>query len=81
LLAARLLTDTIRSDLHGSPEYQLWIYCFLNRQGLAGPLGLGQPALDHFLSGFNAAGPGMFMVDIGYGKEAADGRIRGGSIS
>jgi hypothetical protein len=63
--------------MDGGPEYKLWIFCFMNRRGLMGPLGVTDLALNTFIAGFNGAGAHSFAVDIGQGKELADARIRG----
>jgi hypothetical protein len=77
LAAIRLLTDAINDYLPGEPMYHLWIYCFMNKRGLARPLGVMDTTLDDFIAGFNQADGRAFLVDIGYGKEVADARIRG----
>jgi hypothetical protein len=77
LAAIRLLTDAIDDYLLDEPTYKLWIYCFMNKRGLARPLGVMDTTFDEFIAGFNQANGTAFLVDIGYGKEAADARIRG----
>jgi hypothetical protein len=80
--AARTLIDNIKESVRTSvldaSQFKLWIYCFLNRRGILGPLDVSEAVFDDFISGFNQAGGEFtFLVDIGYGKEAADARIRG----
>jgi hypothetical protein len=77
LAAIRLLTNAISDYLPDGSAYQLWIYCFMNKRGLARPLGVTDTMLDEFIAGFNQGGSRAFLVDIGYGKEVADARIRG----
>jgi hypothetical protein len=77
LAAIRLLISAIGAHLADGARYQLWIYCFMNKRGLAGALGVADAMLDEFVAGFNQADSRAFLVDIGYGKEVADARIRG----
>jgi hypothetical protein len=84
LNAARMLKSAIETDMASSPQFKLWIFCFLNKQGLAAHLQAGRTKesdFNAFLTGFNMAGGKgggrNYMIDIGYGKEVADSRIRG----
>jgi hypothetical protein len=74
LTAARLLIAAIRADNPNLITPRILLQVFLNRKGLNGVL---QLPLDHFIAGFNCAGDGCFMIDVGSGKEMADSRIRG----
>jgi hypothetical protein len=77
LTAARLLIAAIRADNPNLITPRILLQVFLNRKGLNGVLQLKDYPLDHFIAGFNCAGDGCFMVDVGSGKEVADSRIRG----
>jgi hypothetical protein len=74
---ARMLQDAIKAHVGPSSDYRLWIYYCMNRAGLAGPLNVGKKVFDEFITGFNSVGPTFFAFDVGYGKEAADHRVRG----
>jgi hypothetical protein len=76
LKAARMLTDAIKQDMAESSNYKLWIFCFLNRRGVHGPLRVTESDFNWFISGFNCAGAYCFTVDVGQGKELADDRVR-----
>jgi hypothetical protein len=68
----------------GQPvKFVLSIYCFLNTRGLGRVLEDNRictmDTLNNFISGFNQV-ENVFAVDVGYGKEACDARLRGTSL-
>ena len=84
--AARMLADSIRAYLRENDfyetHYELSIYSFLNRKGLASALLEGKHipdriCMDNFIVGFNQTGERFFMVDVGHGKERVDAKLRG----
>ena len=77
LKAARTLRDSIDASLSLETPSTVWIYAFMNKRGLTGPLGVSDIVMDEFISGFNQAEGRTFAIDIGYGKETADARVRG----
>jgi hypothetical protein len=88
--AAILLTQglveymgTLGSEL--SVRGQVWVTIYLNTSGLMETLmynGLcTADQFDAFIVGFNQASPLFSIVDVGYGKEAADAKIKGASSS
>ncbi|KAJ3883159.1 hypothetical protein F5051DRAFT_392159 [Lentinula edodes] len=84
LIAAQKISDSLiqhLSERYGSHQYQLWVYVFLNKKGLAETLGrLGSPQLknnfEDFVTGFNQAAERFSMLDVGNAKEAADAKIK-----
>lgn len=81
-----MLNDQICEQLAEIAPFQLRAYVFLNKRGLADALGrCGQPIaknkLDDFVLGINQAAERFWVVDVGYGKEAADGKVRSESLS
>ncbi|CAL1701749.1 unnamed protein product [Somion occarium] len=84
--AAQALVEHIRDYLLqaesvSSSSYELTIYCFLHKKGLAetlGKAGYGEASalFDEFIAGFNQAGHRFLMVDVGAGKENADSKLR-----
>ncbi|KAJ3517567.1 hypothetical protein NLJ89_g428 [Agrocybe chaxingu] len=82
--AAQKLSDSIIQYLvanHGTNQYQLWVYVFLNRRGLGdtfGRVGLvsAKAKFEEFVMGFNQAAERFIMVDVGGAKEAADAKIK-----
>ncbi len=70
-------------------EYDITIYVFWNKQGLAKILANNgylshaekNKATDDFTAGFNQAGHRFLMVDVGPGKEAADAKMKGAPFS
>jgi hypothetical protein len=79
-----MLSDAIAQLLstNSIDQYQLWVYVFLNKRGLLETfrkVGLHGPqaGLDNFMIGFTKASDKFLMVDVGYGKEAVDAKIRG----
>lgn len=87
LNAAQILVEHIREyllkeDSLSSSSYELFIYCFLHKKGLVETLAKAGYAdasehFDEFVAGFNQAGHRFLMVDVGYGKENADSKLRG----
>jgi len=83
--AAEKLSESIVQHLGstaGVNQYQLWVYVFLNKRGLAETFGhAGHPVakatFEDFIAGFNQAAGRFIMVDAGSIKEAADGKIKG----
>jgi len=83
--AALKLSESIVRHLvstAGANQYQLWVYVFLNKRGLAETFGhAGHPVakatFEDFIAGFNQAAGRFVMVDAGSVKEAADGKIKG----
>jgi len=82
--AAQMLSESIVQHLVstvGINQYQLWVYVFLNKRGLAETFGraghLGAKAkFEEFITGFNQAAEKFIMVDVGSAKEAADAKIK-----
>ncbi|KAJ7068134.1 hypothetical protein C8F01DRAFT_592893 [Mycena amicta] len=77
--AARMLSDSIIQFLnenYGYNAYQLWVYVFYNKHGLASTLGFVDNSFDRFVLGFNQATRRFIMADVGDGKEAADTKIK-----
>lgn len=77
LKAARTLREAINSSLDPDAPATTWVYVFMNKRGLVGPLGVSDVNMDDFISGFNQAEGRTFVVDIGYGKEIINARVRG----
>lgn len=83
--AARLLVDSLQSHLKedfGENHYQFWIYVFFNKKGLMDALGRSslsplRSKLEDFVVGFNQASTRIVMLDVGFGKEEADGKVKG----
>lgn len=82
--AARLLVDFLQSYLNekfGQNHYQFWIYVFFNKRGLMEALGRSslsplRSKLEDFVVGFNQASTRIVMLDVGFGKEEADGKVK-----
>ncbi|TDL29239.1 hypothetical protein BD410DRAFT_779576 [Rickenella mellea] len=82
-LAARQLTEAIQDYVGPSCPRSLWVYIFYNRRGLLDTFGKSgtefrgaRDAFDDFVIGFNQSCERFLMVDVGYGKEAADAKIK-----
>lgn len=80
--AASMLRDAIQETLSSLGQFQLWVYVFYNHGGLASVLGKSgyldaKRAFHEFVCGFNQASERFIMVDVGYGKEAADAKVKG----
>lgn len=65
-----------------SEPFQLHVWVFFNKSGLSEAMKRhgrddARANLDYFVHGFNQAAGRFMMVDIGYGKEVADAKIRG----
>ncbi|KAK7696426.1 hypothetical protein QCA50_001083 [Cerrena zonata] len=80
-LAERIRTHLREQDSIYEAPFELFIYSFLNKKGLADSLTKARyishrPLMDEFLVGFNQAGDRFLMVDVGSGKENADAKIR-----
>jgi hypothetical protein len=82
--AARKLGDALRKDavhhsrVHRRVQPQVRVYSYLNRKGL--DTHVHDKTLvkwQQFVIGFNTAGHGFYIVDVGGAKEAADNRVRG----
>lgn len=61
---------------------EVLVYVFYNRSGLMSALSIGgmpeaRSGFDSFVTGFNQASKRFLMVDVGYGKEVADAKLRG----
>ena len=86
-VAAQMLADSIRKYLREQdsvygPHFELSVYSFLNRKGLANALqrekgAFDRSCMDDFIAGFNQASERFYMVDVGHGKERADTKLRG----
>jgi hypothetical protein len=79
--AASMLSDAIQENLSSLGQFQLWVYVFYNHGGLASALGKSgyldaKRAFHDFVCGFNQASERFIMVDVGYGKEAADAKLK-----
>ncbi|KAH8830711.1 hypothetical protein DL96DRAFT_1695808 [Flagelloscypha sp. PMI_526] len=79
--AARKLNDQICEKLSNLPSFQLRAFVFLNKRGLADAFGRAgltnaKSKLDEFILGINQAAERFYVVDVGYGKEAADAKVR-----
>ena len=85
--AARILTSEIATYLQqhqilaSNPRWSLCLSIFFNRKGLQNTLVkhnvCSAEHFDAFLTGFSQASPMFHVVDVGYGKEAADSKIKG----
>ena len=83
--AAQKLSDSITQHLtttYGVNHYQLWVYVFLGKRGLADAFGraglmAAKSKFDDFIMGFNQAAERFIMLDVGGAKEAADTKIKG----
>jgi hypothetical protein len=83
--AAQKLSDSITQHLmttYGANHYQLWVYVFLSKRGLADAFGraglmAAKAKFDDFIMGFNQAAERFIMLDVGGAKEAADTKIKG----
>ncbi|KAJ7065410.1 hypothetical protein C8F01DRAFT_1125531 [Mycena amicta] len=82
--AAQRLSDETKQALvehYGARAYHLWVYVFLNKQGLlntfrrSGLFALNNK-LDEFVAGFNQATERFLMIDVGGMKEAADVKLK-----
>lgn len=78
-MAAKMLTDAVRDYLRR--EVDLSVYLFYNEKGLAGTLQSSRmkeahDGLDDFVIGFNQSCRRFLMVDVGYGKEEADVKLK-----
>lgn len=60
---------------------QFWVSIYFNRKGLQDALVRGDVCtaeqFEAFLMGLSQASPRFLLVDVGYGKEAADSKIKG----
>lgn len=82
--AAEKLSESILQHLlstAGVKQYQLWVYVFLNKRGLAEAFGrtghmAAKAKFEDFIAGFNQAAGKFIMVDAGSVKEAADAKIK-----
>lgn len=90
--AARILTSQISAYIQQqqspippstilSNRPTLWVSIFFNRKGLQNTLVkhkvCSAEQFDAFLTGFSQASPMFHVVDVGFGKEAADSKIKG----
>jgi len=67
---------------YGANHYQIWVYVFLGKRGLADTFGraglsTAKTKFDDFIMGFNQAAERFIMLDVGNAKEAADTKIKG----
>ncbi|EJD55276.1 hypothetical protein AURDEDRAFT_78286 [Auricularia subglabra TFB-10046 SS5] len=81
--AAALLTRGINAHLEeelGARRADIWVTIFLNKRGLAETLAANNMCttdeFDAFIQAFNQSAPLYSIVDVGYGKEAADSKIK-----
>nr|GAT54009.1 predicted protein [Mycena chlorophos] len=72
---SKFLLDSLNGK-YGHHAYQLWVYVFYNKRGLANALGFVDGCFDEFVVGFNQATRRFIMADVGDGKEAADAKIK-----
>lgn len=78
-----LLEKDMNSDATSSimGRAQLWVAVYLNKSGLQDTLTARQictpEQFETFIIGFNQASPLFSIFDVGYGKEAADTKIKG----
>lgn len=82
--AAALLTRGINTHMEkelGSRRADIWVTLFLNKHGLSETLASNNMCtpdqFDAFIQGFNQSAPLFSIVDVGYGKEAADSKLKG----
>jgi len=84
--AAQHLTQGIaeylaKEDIHITGRLSFWVSIYFNKMGLMDTLASHNictpEQFEGFLVGFSQASPRFLMVDVGYGKEAADAKIRG----
>ena len=82
MLLTKGLTDHI-TDVDSSCRGQIWLTVYCNKQGLLETLtGNGACTAEQFeafVTGFNQASPLFSFVDVGFGKERADEKIKGSS--
>lgn len=84
---AAKLTEAIRDRFAAKDhEYQLHVRVFFNKNGMHKVLGScgkddARNNLEAFVHGFSQAAERFLMVDIGYGKEMADAKIKGESVN
>jgi hypothetical protein len=76
------LTDGISKNLPGAEQCQLYVWIFLNKKGLVETFRRcgkenARSNFDHFVQGFNSASERFAIIDVGYGKEAVDAKLRG----
>lgn len=79
--AAKMITDALREHLQGR-QVEFLVSVFYNKSGLMSALSTGgmpeaRAGFDNFVTGFNQASKRYLMVDVGYGKEVADAKLRG----
>ncbi|EJD00942.1 uncharacterized protein FOMMEDRAFT_110379 [Fomitiporia mediterranea MF3/22] len=83
--AARSLTGGIwdymkAQGYEGQPRFTFWLSIYFNRKGLQETLVRNNVCtvdqFDAFLVGFSQASPRFNLIDVGYGKEAADAKIK-----
>ncbi|TFL00699.1 hypothetical protein BDV98DRAFT_569434 [Pterulicium gracile] len=82
--AAHQLFDQVKRYLNtnfGEHSYQIWVYIFFNKRGLMEALGKSplsqlKATFEDFVIGFNQASTQISMVDVGFGKEAADSKVK-----
>lgn len=81
---ASQLAGSIKDYVHSldkTRQFQLVVYIFFNKRGLAETLSrcghyLAGARLEDFVTGFNQATERFMMIDVGSGKEAADSKIK-----
>ncbi|KAF9451614.1 hypothetical protein P691DRAFT_662752, partial [Macrolepiota fuliginosa MF-IS2] len=81
---ASQLSESIKTHILSLDEirqFQLSVYVFFNRRGLADTFNrcghhAAKARLEDFITGFNQATERFMMVDVGSGKEAADAKIK-----
>lgn len=75
------LVEHMKIDPGFSGRPQVWLTVYCNKSGLLDTLtGNGVctgEEFEAFVWAFNQASPWFSIVDVGYGKEAADAKIRG----
>lgn len=89
-IAAQLLTKgiaeyLINENVQPRGRFSFWVTLYFNRRGLQETLASHGICTAHefesFLLGFSQASPRFMLVDVGYGKDAADVKIKGGFVS
>ncbi|VDB99669.1 unnamed protein product [Peniophora sp. CBMAI 1063] len=83
--AASLLNQGLMNYIAGlddnlPPRCQVWLSIYCNKKGLTDTLVnnnvCSYEQFEEFYHGFNQASPMFSIVDVGYGKEAADAKIK-----
>jgi len=84
--AAQQLTKAIaehlsNEDIHLYGRLSFWITVYLNKRNLSETLVLNnvcsEEQFDSFLTGFGHASPRFSVIDVGFGTESAEPKIKG----